>query len=188
MKNVYASVPSFENEKYFLRFVQSDDANNLLEVYSDKNALPFFNSDNCHGDNFYYPTLEKMKDAIDFWLKSYDSKWFVRWAIIDKNSNKAIGTIELFHREADDFFNHTGILRLDLKSNYEEADDIKSIVELIKDAAFSLFETDRIATKIPNYAIERTTAFTELGFNKTEEFLIGTMDGYAYKDYWICDK
>ena len=53
MKNVYDQVPTFENEKYMLRFIQIDDAKELLEVYSDKNALPFFNSDNCHGDNFY---------------------------------------------------------------------------------------------------------------------------------------
>ena len=41
MKNVYDQVPTFENEKYMLRFVQIDDAKELLEVYSDKNALPF---------------------------------------------------------------------------------------------------------------------------------------------------
>ena len=29
-----------------------------VNVYGDKNALPFFNSDNCHGDNFYYPDEE----------------------------------------------------------------------------------------------------------------------------------
>ena len=50
MKSVYEEVPVFENERYLLRFVANDDANDLLEVYSDKNALPFFNSDNCHGD------------------------------------------------------------------------------------------------------------------------------------------
>ncbi len=92
MKSVYEEVPVFENEKYLLHFVKIDDANDLLEVYSDKNALPFFNSDNCHGDNFYYPTLERMQEAIHFWLDSYKNKWFVRWSIIEKKNNKAIGT------------------------------------------------------------------------------------------------
>ena len=188
MKNVYDQVPTFENEKYMLRFVQIDDAKELLEVYSDKNALPFFNSDNCHGDNFYYEDLERMKKAIDFWLESYKSKWFVRWSVIDKVSGKAIGTIELFHREADDFFNHTGILRLDLKSKYEKSEEIKSIVTLLLDSSYSLFETKMIATKIPLYAIERKSAFESMGFSKSEEFLIGTMDGYSYKDYWIREK
>ncbi len=28
----------------------------------------------------------------------------------------------------------------------------------------------------------------EIGFNKTDRLLIGTMDGYAYKDYWFINK
>ena len=68
MKSVYDEVPVFENEDFILRFVTIDDAKDLLEVYSDKNARPFFNSDNCHGDNFYYQTIERMNDAINFWL------------------------------------------------------------------------------------------------------------------------
>ena len=102
MTGVYKECPSFENDKYLIRFVDAKDADDLLEVYSDKNALPFFNSDNCDGDNFYYPTKEKMLSAIDFWLRSYETKWFVRWTVIDKTISKAIGTIEMFHRKADD--------------------------------------------------------------------------------------
>lgn len=185
MENPYEKVPTFENEKYFLRFVQIDDAKDLLEVYSDKNALPFFNSDNCHGDNFYYQDLERMKKAIEFWRDSYKARWFVRWSVLDKIAGRMIGTIELFHREADDFFNHTGIFRLDLKSEYENSEEIKSIVTLLLDSSYSLFETKRIATKIPIYAIERKTAFESMGFSKSGEFLKGTADGYAYKDYWI---
>ena len=50
--SVYENCPVLENEKYVLRFVKKDDASDLLKVYSDKHALPFFNSDNCDGDNF----------------------------------------------------------------------------------------------------------------------------------------
>ena len=102
--NVYENCPVLESEKYLLRLVKTDDVNDLLEVYGDKNALPFFNSDNCSGDNFYYPTKEKMEAAVGFWLYSYEKKWFVRWAIIDKTASMAIGTIEMFHRTAEDDF------------------------------------------------------------------------------------
>ena len=93
MKNVYEECPVFENEHWLLRFVEKSDSEALLKVYGDKNALPFFNSDNCDGDNFYYHTKELMDKAMDFWFYSYREKWFVRWAIIDKASGKAIGTI-----------------------------------------------------------------------------------------------
>lgn len=60
MSDVYKKCPAFENDRFLLRFSQLDDAKDLVSVYSDKNALPFFNSDNCHGDNFYYPNEERM--------------------------------------------------------------------------------------------------------------------------------
>ncbi len=183
MKPVYEEVPVFENNDYLLRFVTAEDANDLVKVYSDKNALPFFNSDNCHGDNFYYPTIERVNDAINFWLDSYKSKYFVRWSIVEKKTNTAIGTIELFHRIGDDSFNHTGVLRLDLKSEFETAEVIKSIAGLIVPSAYDLFDTDKIITKIPLYAIERQAAFEKLGFKKTAELLIG-IDNFAYRDYW----
>ncbi|EID82572.1 hypothetical protein [Streptococcus intermedius] len=82
MSNVYENVPKFESGKFLLRFVDKDDVEDLFAVYSDKNSLPFFNSDNCDGDNFYYSTKDKMKQAIDFWLKSYQTKWFVGLLLI----------------------------------------------------------------------------------------------------------
>ncbi len=116
MPNVYEHCPKFESGEFLLRLVDKSDTENLLSVYSDKNSLPFFNSDNCHGDNFYYPTKAKMEQAVAFWLESYKTRWFVRWVIVDKTSSKAIGTIELFKRASEDKFDGMGVLRLDLKS------------------------------------------------------------------------
>ena len=164
MSNVYTDCPILENDKYLLRFATKEDSEDLLEVYSDKYSLPFFNSDNCHGDNFYYPTKEKMDTAIEFWLDSYEKKWFVRWSIIDKSSNKAIGSVELFHRIADDDFNDAGVLRIDLRSDYENADVIHNILDIIIPPAYELFECDEIISKIPLYAVERAQAFCEYGF------------------------
>ena len=79
------------------------------------------NSDNCE-NGFYYTSIEEMKDTIAFWKREYQSRYYVRWAIIDKNANCAIGTIELFNRKANDYFNDCGLLRLDLRSDYEKQD------------------------------------------------------------------
>lgn len=188
MLNVYKNCPAFENDRFLLRFSQLEDAKELVHVYSDKNALPFFNSDNCHGDNFYYPDVERMRQAIEFWLSSYSSESFVRWTIIDKEKDKAIGTIELFHRTANDDFNHVGLLRLDLKSEYETSDEILTILKLIVPPAFDLFECEEIITKVPIYAVERIEAMKKMGFKKSGKLMVGTMDGYAYKDYWTINR
>ena len=34
------------------------------------------------------------------------------------------------------------------------------------------------------YAIERQKAFEKSGFTKSADFMIGSNDKYAYKDYW----
>ena len=188
MIDVYEKCPIFENEKYILRFSSMDDAKDLVRVYGDKNALPFFNSDNCHGENFYYPDEQSMQKGIEFWLNSYKDRWFVRWTIIDKTADKAIGSIELFHRVAEDDFNHVGVLRLDLGSSYEQANIIFDVLNIIITPAYELFDCKEIITKVPIYAIERIDAVSRIGFEKTDRLLVGTMDGYAYKDYWTIRK
>lgn len=188
MTDVYKQCPVFENDIYLLRFVDEKDADDLLEVYSDKNALPFFNSDNCNGDNFYYPTKEKMLEAIRFWLSSYETKWFVRFTVIDKADSKAIGTIELFHRISDDEFNGDGVLRLDVKSDHERESVLFDIISLIIPSAFDLFDCSEIITKAPNYAVERIKAIQRSGFIKSEHLMIGTHDRYAYNGYWTVHK
>ena len=68
--NVYESIPTMEKGEIRLRPVTAEDEAALLRVYGDPLALPFFNSDNCHGDIFYYDTPEKMRRAMDFWRTS----------------------------------------------------------------------------------------------------------------------
>ena len=102
--NIYDNCPILENDNYLLRIVEKQDCEDLFEVYSDKNALPFFNSDNCDGDNFYYPTKERMSEAVLFWISAFNNKWFVRMSIVDKSASKVIGTAELCYRVSEDAF------------------------------------------------------------------------------------
>ena len=183
MNSVYVNCPEFENKRFKLRFISIEDCEDLLKVYSDKKAVPLFNCDNCNGDDFYYTTSERMKQAIDFWKFAYDDKGFVRWSIVDKKDDAAIGTIELFHREAKDYFTNCGLLRLDLRSDYETKDNIVDILKLIIDKTYSLFECNMIATKAVPIASERINALNELNFLPTENKLIGH-DGTEYTSYY----
>lgn len=187
MLNVYENVPKFENENFLLRMVSNYDIDSLFKVYSDKKAVPFFNSDNCHGDTFYYDTIEKMEKAIEFWLYSYKEKYFVRWSIIEKSTNVAIGTIELFHRDANDYFTNTGLLRLDLASDYEKESIIEDILNLIISDTYELFQCNKIATKAIPTAIERIQALKNCGFIPTDKSLIGG-DGTEYNSYYVLER
>ena len=183
--NVYKNCPVFENEDFCLRLVEMSDAEDLLKVYSDEKSVPFFNSDNCNGDDFHYTTSERMQQAVEFWVFSYDNGYFVRWAIVDKHSKTAIGTIELFHRDATDYFDNCGVLRLDLRSDYEQEKAIKCILSLILPSAADLFYCKCVATKAFPQAKERIAALSSLGFFATEEKLVGGDALQEYGEYMV---
>lgn len=187
MRDVYECCPAFEGERFLLRPTAREDCAELLKVYSDEKAVPLFNSDNCHGDDFHYTTMERMLSAIDFWLYSYEQRYFVRWTMTDKASGEAIGTIELFKRQADDWFTDCGILRLDLRSDYERTDEIREILDLIVPQAYELFDCAVIATKAVPQAKQRIFALEQMGFAARKEKLIGH-DGTVYGDYFAISK
>ena len=155
--NIYETCPVLENEKLIIRLFQNEDCDDLLIVYSDKNALPFFNSDNCDGDNFYYATKERMTEAISFWNMSYENGWFARLSIVDKAVSDVIGTVEL--------------------------NELYSIFSLITPELEKMLGCKGVLTKAPIYAVERIKAIQKVGFTKSEHLLIGKT-GYAYDGYW----
>ena len=187
IKNVYSEIPILENDRFVLRAIREEkDADDLLKVYSDEKAVPFFNSDNCNGDDFHYETMERMRRAIGFWEYSYRQKFFVRWAIEDKRNMVVIGTIELFNRMSGDYFSNCGLLRLDLRSDYETKDRIECILSIVIPKVGELFACDKVATKAITDARKRISALESLGFRLSEEALIGH-DGTIYDSYYVME-
>ncbi len=139
---------------------------------------------NTNGDNFYYATKERMSEALEFWHMSYENGWFVRLSIVDKAASGVIGTIELCLRVSEDKFNHMGILRVDVRSDYEQEDVLYDIFSLITPKLEELLGCNGVITKAPIYAVERIKAIQKAGFTKSQQLLIGKT-GYAYDGYWI---
>ena len=181
--NVYENCPVLSSPRLTLRLVEKEDAPALLKVYSDGRAVPLFNSDNCNGDTFHYTTLQRMEQAIDFWLRSYrEWRCFVRWTILAQG--EAIGTVELFHRQAEDAFNHHGLLRIDLRPDYEKESILRELLDLLHSHAYQLFDCGILATKAPAFAAERIAALTGCGYIRSANCIIGH-DGTEYGDYWV---
>ena len=181
--SIYEQCPILENDDFILRLFEFDDLYDLLKVYSDKLALPFFNSDNCDGDTFYYPTKDSMQQALEFWKMSYEKHYFVRLSIVDKKANSVVGTVELCVRESQDTFNHKAILRVDVRHDYEKEDYLLSIFSLITPKIKSLLDCNGVITKVPVYAVDRLLAVQKLGFKKACDYLYGKT-GYTYDGYF----
>ena len=185
--DVYRQCPVFANERFLMRQVEETDCADLFRVYSDEKAVPFFNSDNCHGDTFYYASMERMAEALRFWRYSYEQRYFVRWAIVDRRTAEAVGTVEMFSRGEDESWGSHGILRLDLRSDYERTEEIEWILGLMVPAAHDWFGCESVLTKAVPQAAGRRIALAAMGFEPEERKLIGE-DGTEYGDYWITRK
>jgi len=186
VNDVYEKVPVLENDSFLLREIdENKDAEDLLKVYSDEAAVPLFNSDNCI-NGFYYVSIKEMKDTIEFWKREYEKRYYVRWAVVDKSLNQAIGTIELYNRKAGDYFNNCGLLRLDLRSDYEKQEDIEEILAIIIPKTKELFGCDKIATKAVPIAKERIKSLEHAGFRLSGESVIGH-DGTKYDSYYVLE-
>lgn len=189
--SIYEDWRSYENQEFLLRPVKTEDAEELLKVYCDKEAQKLFNMDNFPNPCFF-DTLEQMENELEYYLKEYYSREFVRWSIVDKKTGGVVGTIENFHRKAvdemtgepRDAFYDTGILRMDIRSDYEKEEMLLPLILLILENAYDDFECDRIATKALHIARERRKALKKAGFAEAEAVLLG-LKGEIYGDYFI---
>lgn len=178
--NIYEHCPTVESSRFLMRSVTEQDCAELLKVYSDPMAVPLFNSDNCNGDDFHYTTFERMLQGIQFWIWSYDNGWFVRWSITDKETGAVIGTVELCGTDR-------GILRIDLRSDFENERVLRELLPMIVPAAFDWIGCGSLITKAKPVAQARIKALAEMGFEPMAEPLIGH-DGTAYGDYYVRKK
>lgn len=170
--SVYQACPVLTTLRFTLRLVSWEDAPGLLRVYSDEKAWPLFNADNCHYGAFRMTNLADMERSIALWLDEYAQGNFVRWTILTEGD--PIGTVELFHRIAEDALGDHGLLRLDLRSDWETTSALTELLDLLAAHAYDLFDCDALATKAIPLAAARREALAQCGWQET---------GWA--DYWV---
>jgi len=154
----YEVCPILETARFTLRLVAMNDAADLMACYSDTATQELFNADNCSSD-FRYATVAEMADCIQSWINAYQAKNFIRFAIIDKEVSRAIGTIEIF---ISDSFG--GVLRLDIASAYETAAYLTELIELCIAEFYGIFQVKRMVTKAVPTAMERVRVLQDMGF------------------------
>lgn len=158
----YRQCPVYETEHFCLRLIEAEDAAPLLACYSDPKAQAFFNSDNCQGD-FKMTKLEDIQNCVNAWIDAYNGQHFVRFAIVDKASGQAVGTIEMFGRVGA-YQTERGVLRLDIASAYETEPLLHELFAVCDREFFALFDLDEMVTKAIPEATVRIAALKSLGF------------------------
>ncbi len=178
-KDIYNYCPEYKEHRITLRKTVPEDASALLKCYSDEKAVPLFNSDNCNGDDFHYTTLEQLYRTMDLWESSYNTRHFVRLTVIDNDSHEAVGTIEMFGRGPDPSLGRCGVLRIDLRSDYETRPVITDILEIAAKHFYDAFDVNAILTKAVPAAVERIETLTDAGYRPLEGHLVKFGDYYV---------
>jgi RimJ/RimL family protein N-acetyltransferase len=135
----YMKCPEYETGTFRLRLVETGDAEDLLKCYSDPAAVALMNADICTSD-FHYETIEKMRECIRFWLEEYARGAYARFSIIHRRTREAVGTVEFFGGAY-------GVLRIDLRAEYEKKAYISELLRLADSRLREDFGAERIAVK-----------------------------------------
>lgn len=180
--DIYENCPDLMCKTINLSHTKKSDASELLKCYSDVISVPLFNSDNCDGDDFHYTDIERMTKAIDFWDFSYKNKFFVRMTVRDNQSGEAVGTVEMFRRVADDAYNGYGVLRIDLRSDYETEAVVDDILYLSNCYFYDAFGVDKIITKAIPQAVNRIASLKKYGFEPAKQKLMDIYGDYFCRE------
>jgi len=150
VENPFVKCPTYETDNFLVTQIKMEDAEDLFEVYSDITTRQHMNNDNCGGE---WPchSLEIVQQGIESWLQEYDDQYYIRWTITQKDNMKSIGTIELAPAPGiTRFFDGTcttGILRVDIKSEYEKEEIFSEIYEMTNTEMIEVFGIEKIITK-----------------------------------------
>ena len=171
--------PVYATEHFKIRKLRREDSEELFACYSDPEAARFFNGD-CCGDDFYYTDQKKFTQCVEYWLKRYEERDFVRWSIQDKERQMLIGTVEVCPslKYAVDG-KVMGILRIDLRSEYEKWEVLKELMDVLIEHIYEDFQVASIIMKIQKDAGERQKLIREYQFvDAKEECNISLEDYY----------
>lgn len=174
----FIQCPQYQSKHFLIRKMEMGDAPALFACYSDKEAAKFFNGDAC-GDDFYYTNYEKFLDCIKFWESRYEVADFVRFSVVEKEMRKAVGMVEICPSKkysVDEKW--IGILRIDMKSEYEYA--YEEILLCLLQNIYKDFGVEAVLTKAQECAEHRKQVL------KAHQFVFAMDEcNISYKDYYI---
>lgn len=154
----------------------------MPKICSDPWAQEIFDSTTCTSD-FRYQTVDEMRECIEFFLLNYRNRGFIRFSIVNKSSEQAIGTMEMFCATGQlAGCEGWGVLRMDLPTPYEKEEWIRELLALSNEAYYPLMDVKRVVTKAIPPAAERIAALRAAGFQSFN------WEEPGRSHYWVRDK
>ncbi|HEY1407135.1 MAG TPA: GNAT family protein, partial [Spirochaetota bacterium] len=115
-----------------LRKIEKSDAHDICQYYSNENVYRYLD---WNGPE----SIEKCGEIIDRWNKDYAKGWIIRFAIVDKETEKVIGTIFL-----NDFRENRAEIGYELSEAYWRKGFMSEAMREVLKLAFHKFDLSRI--------------------------------------------
>jgi len=168
----YAKCPAFETPHFQLRQVCEADAADLLEsFYGDVSGWMFYGNDMCKSIFAgQYATLDEMKHCIRVWRQEYANRYYIRFSVIAKQTQRAVGTIEIFdHINSEknwqlEAIRNGLVLHIDLGAPYETQAHIAELLVLADAEVYKRFGMKHILIRAVPQATERIAALLARGY------------------------
>lgn len=135
---LFEEFPFIETEKYNLRKVKLSDYKEIYKIYSCEETLKFEGMRTLKNE-------EQAKEYIDSFLKGYENKYFIRWGISSKESDKIIGLVALHHI---DYRNLNAQIGYILNKDYWNEKIMSEVLKIIVKFLFDNTELHRLEVNI----------------------------------------
>ena len=93
LDRVFQAFPYLETERLVLRRLHLADAESLFAILSDEQVARFY-------DDEAFTEISQAREQIEAWARGYDEWRVIRWGIVQRGTEKIIGTCGYygFHR------------------------------------------------------------------------------------------
>jgi len=117
-----------------------------------------------------YATLDEMKECINSWITEYENRYYIRFAVLDVETKKAVGTVEIFENirnEANitrEEIKYGCVLHVDLAASYETKKYISELLVLAEQNFVKTFRFKYLLIRAVPEAAERVAALGAAGY------------------------
>lgn len=156
MNDVFSSFPQMETKKLILRQPIEEDINDILINLSNINVIKYTGLE-------LFRSLEDAKGELDWYNNIYKNKTGIRWVIIDKISNKMIGSCGF--KEYNSLDNKAEI-GYELREDYWRKGIMTEALETIIKYGFINLKLNRISAEVDCENVASYNLLLKLGFIK----------------------
>ncbi|WP_373898069.1 GNAT family N-acetyltransferase [Haloimpatiens sp. FM7315] len=154
INRVYEKFPILETKRFLLREVKREDLKNIYEIYSNIEVVKYQGmKEMC--------TLNQAKKSIDFIIKGFKNKKYIKWCIAEKATEKVLGCISLENFRDNNLIAEIGFT---LNIKYWKQSIMSEALKEVTKYAFNEIGLKSIEAKIHKDNIASIKLCLKLGF------------------------